>query len=375
MSRLEPLEFSDEGQNGLLSHETVKQYGYGDFQELGLLSEKGKIRLAPAQRYFNQNADYSLLPQLFEAWRDEREYMVFRRVSDGKVKAVKCSKRGNDVYVSRVKKRFRLFEHNIEDTKFFDVADAFKVDKVVRTRLLWVTLTWNSTKFPSIRRSWWGKRRVEWKMKNGKNRCSDVHVTEGCRCVSCEWNRWIAAVRSRYGKVSVLRSWEASQRGYPHVHAVLSFESSEFKVFPWFNEKDGRMSFRIQEKHEFDSLWGSNTDIEAISSSKKLASYVMKYQLKVNEGREDNRSDGQVSMGSKAQGSKTLAFMWLFSKRSYSMSKSLQGLFSRLDNDLHNSKMVKKDFWELLGVFSGSELGLHGEWSVDVSDEQLGSLL
>ena len=376
--QISDIRFSEpSSSNGLLSHETVKECGYEEFRELGLLSEKGKIRLEPAQRYFNQNDDYSLLPKLFETWRDEPEYMVFKHhyILDGEEKedypALKCSKRGNDVYVSRVKHRFKLFNEKIEDTKFFSMED-FRVDHVVKTKLLWVTLTWNTRKFPSIRRSWWGKRRLDWKdnKRGGKRRCY-IHVTEDCHCISCEWNRWISAVRSRYGKVSVLRSWETSQKGFPHIHAVLSFESAEFKVFPHFNVREGRMSFRIQEKPEFESLWGSFTDIEAISGTKKLAHYVMKYQLKVNEGRED---DGSGAGQRPAKGSKTLAFMWLFRKRSYSMSGAFTKIFARLDTDSHNSNMDSEERWELLGIFSGRELGLNGEWVAEVSRDRLGLL-
>jgi len=371
----EELDVNPSSSSGLLESEIVEKYGLEDFQKLDLLDEKGKIRLAPAQRYFNENENYfPLLPKLFETWRDEAEYMVFKHEHEGKTMylASKCSKRGNDVYVRRVKNRFKLFNQKIPDTKFFSVED-FKPDREVKTKLLWVTLTWNTRNSPSIRRAWWGSRRAsEYKMNDrGRMHRSYIHVSEGCQCVSCKWNRWISAVRSRYGKVSVLRSWETSQRGYPHIHAVLSFESSEFKVFPHFNEREGRMSFRVQEKHEFESLWDSFTDIEAISSTKKLAHYVMKYQLKVNEGREGTGDPESPT----SSGSRTLSFMWLFRKRSYSMSGAFTKIFARLDRDLHNSNMVSDEKWELVGIFSGRDLGLNGEWFAEISSERLRGLV
>jgi hypothetical protein len=333
-----------ERREGFHTLEIVPKYGFDDFKELGLLSDSGKIRLQPAQRYFNDHENYfPLLPQLYEAWRDESEYMLFRHVDDKKALhvAVKCAKRGNDVYVSRVKQRFKWMHARSEDLRFFS-ADDFKVDQVVKSRLLWVTLTYN-TRRSTIRQAWQKE-------------------------ISADWNRFISAVRRRYGKVSVLRSWETSKRGYPHVHAVLSFDSADFQVFPHFNEKEGRMSYRINEKAEFESLWHSYVDIEAIQSTKKLFFYVMKYQLKVNEGREEGRYQ-----------SRTLAFEWLFRKRSYAVSGDFRKIFSDLIRDLRNSNMEKasedRGSWELLGIFSGRQLGLHGEWFADVKEETLTGLL
>jgi hypothetical protein len=320
-----------------------------DFRKLGLLSESGKIRLLPAQRYFNENENYfPLLPQLYDAWRNESEYMVFRHryvlenLSNEQKEdyvALKCSKRGNDVYNARIKRRFGFFNKNIPDLKFFSTnPDAFKTDTKVKTKLLWVTLTWN-TRLCSRRNAWKSE-------------------------ISREWNRFITALRRRYGKIEVLRSWEATRQGYPHIHGVLWFESAEFTVFPHYSEKEGRLQFRIQEKREFESLWHSYVNIEAISSMKKMANYVLKYQLKVNEGKEDQGS-----------GSNTLAFMWLFRKRSYACSRDLQAKFFDLIEDLHNSNMENEGEWEFLGVFSGRDLGLSGEWVAEVKLDCLRGLL
>jgi hypothetical protein len=325
----------------VLKPQIVRKPSFDDFQELGLLSESGKIRLLPAQRYFNENEDYSLLDPLYQAWRDEAEYIVFKHCSEGKTHylGLKCSKRGNDVYNSRIRHRFKLFSQNLPDTKFFSTnPDAFKTDSKVKTNVLWVTLTWN-TRLVSIRNAW---------------------KTE----ISEAWNRFITALRRRYGKIQVLRSWEATSQGYPHVHAVLWFESQEFTVFPHYSDKQKRLQFRIQEKGEFETLWHSYVDIEAISSIKKMANYVLKYQLKVNEGKEENGS-----------GSQTLAHMWLFRKRSYACSKSLLEKFTRLDRDLHNSNMGNGGKWEFLGVFSGRDLGLNGQWIAEVDPLKLQGLL
>jgi hypothetical protein len=327
----------------VLEAETSKRLGIEDFRDLGLLSDSGKIRLLPTQRYFNEHENYfPVLPQLYDAWRNESEYMVFKHV-DSEEKtlylAVKCSKRGNDVYNARIKRRFGFFRNNMRDVRFFSTdPKSFKTDVKVKTKLLWVTLTWNPRLF-SIRNAW--------KSEVGK-----------------AWNRFISAVRRRYGKVHALRSWETYDNGYPHIHAVLWFEKAEFTVFPHYSEKKARLEFRIQEKHDFESLWHSWVDIEALPSIKKMANYVLKYQLKVNEGKE-----------SRGSGSNTLAFMWLFRKRSYACSRDLQAKFIDSIRDLRNSNMEKDGSWEFLGVFSGHDLGLSGEWAAAVDPGRLKGLL
>lgn len=318
--------------------EKPKRLGIDEFREMGLLSESGKIRLLPAQRYFENNEAYfPTLLDLFEAWKSESEYVVLRNLEMNKILALKCSKRGNDVYNSRIKRRFAFLFKNSEDLRFFSPED-FKTDHQVKSKILWVTLTWNTKRSCRIRQAW----RQE---------------------ISQDWNRFISALRRRYGKIHVLRSYEATRKGYPHVHAILVFEDQEFSVFPHLNNEN-KLTYRIQEKAEFESLWHSYVDIEAFPTMKKVCYYALKYQLKVNEGSEEDPSPKYTS--------KTLAFMWLFRKRSYAVSGSFREIFSRLDVGLHNSNMGE---WEFLGVFSGSQLGLDGEWVACVDFERLRGLL
>lgn len=329
------------------SSEKIRRFSMDDFKEMGLLSEKGKIRLLPAQRYFNENENYfPVLPQLFEAWRDEEEYLVFRERSQDPplYLALKCSKRGNDIYRQRIKRRFAFLMKSMDEEVFFHPND-FAVDRKVKTKVLWLTLTWNTRLF-SIRNSW------------------KTEVSEG-------WNRFISAMRRRYGKISVLRSFEASRRGFPHIHAILVFHEKEFSVFPHLDSKE-KLTYRISEKSEFEDLWHSFIDVETFSSAKKFCFYALKYQLKVNESREGS-SEGRA--GSEGKSSRTLSFLWLFRKRSYAVSGSFRLIFSRLDERLHISNMELGGSWELLGVFSGKVLGLSGEWVARVDPERLIGLL
>ena len=44
-----------------------------------------------------------------------------------------------------------------------------------------------------------------------------------------EYNRAVTRLRRKYGQISILRVWEASKKGYPHIHAILLFHDSKFK--------------------------------------------------------------------------------------------------------------------------------------------------
>jgi len=249
----------------------------------------------------------------------------------------------------------------VDDVEFFKPSD-FKCAQVVRSQILWVTLTYDAKKC-SIREAW--------------------------ENVGKEWNRFICAMRRRYGKISVLRSWEGYKSGYPHVHAILWFESAKFSVFPHFNAKQGRFTYRINEKHEFENLWHSHIDVEAISSLKKACSYVMKYQMKVTQGKEGEAFTDDASksgFSSSSHGSRTLAFMWLFRKRSYSVSGSFRSIFSDLIRCLRNSNhsaqvdlsgaVVNEGVWEFVGVFSGKELAINSYfWACRLNKVQIGFVL
>ena len=360
-----------------LQPDIPRSYGLEDFRALNLLDDRGRIRLLPAQRYFENQDDYGLLPDLFDAWRNHDEYMLFKHRTDEKTEilALKCAKRGNDVYNSRIWRRFRLFRKNMPNQKFFSLAD-LALDKKATTSMLWVTLTWNPRRSRSVRSAW--------KTDLGK-----------------DWNRAISAIRRRYGKVDVIRAWEKTRNGFPHIHGILWFEKAKFTVFPWFSgsghnaqktsgasegtlpplpEKHAKLTYRIEEKAEFEGYWHSLVDIQALSSMKQAINYMMKYQLKIHGGQDvDPAAAGSTEAASTSEASKTLAFMWLFRKRSYSCSRGFQTRFSDLIRTLHNSNMDfgkdKTESWEFLGVFSGKDLGLRGEWVAMVDPVRLTGLL
>jgi hypothetical protein len=324
------------------------------FRALGLLSESGKPRLNVAQGYFKNLDDLTLLEELYVFWRDFAEYLVLRSLHVHPKKltnewgyvAVKCSKRGNDVYVWRVKKRLGwLFKISEKDVKFFSVSD-FKPNKKIFTQAIWITLTYDV------------------------KRCSKEEAWEN---IGVEWNRFISALRRKYGKISVVRTWEATNRGYPHIHAILLFHEAKFEVFPNLEEFEGKLvlRFRVKKKSEIASYWHSFVDVQGLNSVKRLVGYMWKYQTKTLLN--SNSPKGVLSM----------ALMWLFRKRSFSVSGDFRKMLSDLICSLRNSNGVlvqallfggvcEASVWEFVGVFSGVELGINPRfWSVRLKPEQI----
>ena len=76
-------------------------------------------------------------------WVQDTKFMILgaKKGSDFEYFAVKCSKRGNDIYRSRVSKRFNEVLFGTEDFQFFNRKERWGKKK---TRALFVTLTWDT---------------------------------------------------------------------------------------------------------------------------------------------------------------------------------------------------------------------------------------
>ena len=308
---------------------------FGDF---------GVPRLGSARKYFLPlvRGDIPLLKEAFRSWQGYDEYMLLRgeQFKTGKEMflAVKCSKRGNDVFARRLDRRLG-FLGRIRDVKLFDVKD-FKPSKVVETNLLWVTLTYDSKRC-SLDEAW--------------NYCMD------------EFNVFITNLRNRYGRIDVLRFIQpfddpkGEAYGYPHFHSVLLFREAKFRVFPHMEEdKEGAMAlrFRIREKYELEAQgrWHSFVDVQALSSVRAVANYCRKYAQNVCYG----DSEKAVLNSSVA---------WLYRKQTFSLSGGFRENYSEFIDTLHLSKgsMVQKMLdgdgfpcwvWEFYGIRSAEDLGI-----------------
>jgi hypothetical protein len=297
---------------------------------------------------FREYEGYGLsVPEVVERyteWESEDKYMILVRMNLKTLKsdvfAIKCSKRGNDVYRHRVYRRFMDFVSIAEKVIFFNPKDRRKNKK---TRALFVTLTYD-IKLCSLEEAW-------------KN-------------IGVELNRFMSFVRKKFGKVSCCRVFEAYENGYPHIHCILLFEEKEFKVF-----RDKKGQFRIKEKGVLAEGWRSHTDIKAMSSLGRGLSYLKKYLLKcIDAENEDSKA------------LKTLALCWLFNKRAFSLSGKFRQMLIDLIKTMHNSnhktkqitlegEIVQEYTYYVLGFVSADVVRLKNNfWFSKLNDEQLKSV-
>jgi len=242
--------------------------------------------------YLQFNYSVPEIVERYVEWVNDVKYMILSRWdgSENEVFAVKCAKRGNDVYRSRVSRRFAGLCSRAEDLVFFNPKDR----GAKKTRALWVTLT-NDTK-----------------------RCS---FGEAWRNVGIEFNRFMAYVRKKFGSVSCCRVFESFENGYPHIHCILLFESTWFSVF-----RDRKGQFRVHSKKVIARGWHSNVDVKAMGSLSGGFSYLKKYLLKnINAEKADSKAV------------KTLALCWAYRKRAFSVSGRFRQLLSDLIRYMHNS--------------------------------------
>jgi hypothetical protein len=311
----------------------------------GLYGEKRKPRLKYAQFLFlgrtDRDPDLEGLTEYYIDWRDDDVYLVLQRQSDnlrllGEIDketiAVKCAKRGNDVYRWRVWKRLK-FLYDLKDRTIFDPHSTIR-----KTNALFVTLTYN-TKLSTIQNAW-------------KN-------------IGHDFNNWIRNIRKKYGKISYLRCWESSQRGYPHVHLLMVFHNHQFNVLRIAGK------YRIpkkdaSKKSAFERYWHSFVDVQAVRKLKEGITYVTKYLFKAHA-----ESHTQVL---------TFALCWLFQKQSFAVSGSFHDIIYTkmkircrfVQKDLDGNMVDLRIVWIYIGIFSAEKLGItHNEWWKIIIDKRI----
>lgn len=324
------------------------------YREEGLLTKSGKPRLSCARSYFldRRGMDLEGLVEYFITWMNYDEYMVLQKQTfdgenfDKKTIAVKCSKRGNDVYKYRVRKRFS-FLSTLENKILFDWEN--KALKKHKSSCLFVTLTFN----PSL---------------CGINEAWEVRVGR-------EYNSWITNLRNKFGRVEAIRTFEGYENGYPHIHVVLLFGDVEFNTFKGNND-----IWRIQEKKVFELGWKSWVDVQAVKDLKGGLWYLSKHILKnqVVEGDPSGEDDLWKYY-------LTLALNWIFQKRSFAISGGFLDLMSSMHKSnlntcvqitLEGDSAYYHVVWVFIGIFSAKKLGIsNNSWSVDLSLRDLGRIL
>ncbi len=274
------------------------------------------------------NPDIPRIVEGYEDWVSQDEYLIFRKENihtyEKTWKAVKASKRGNDVYVRRVKDRLKHLSsiHNVE---FFDYGDRSRRHK---TRVLFTSLTYRR----------------------------DDPLTVVWRKVGEDFNRWLTGLKRRYGKILIIRTFEAQRDGYVHIHTVLYFQEYEFETF-FYNGK-----WRITERDDVVHNWGWGfCDVLALYSLKAGLGYVTKYITKIQSAIVDDNEKYVL----------TLALLWVFRKRAFSVSRGFSILVLvkkrvrsyRGQVDLSGNPLYK---WYLIGFWVDVDGSLDC-WSKDLT--------
>ncbi len=136
--------------------------------------------------------------------------------------------------------------HNSKDHTLFDTHGNIK-----SSNILFVTLTYDIKRL-TIRKAW--------------------------ETIGEDFNRWIRNIRKKYGYISYLRCWEATQKGYSHIHVLMLFHDHHFTIFR--KRKGSRWIYRIKEKAEFEKPYHIFVDVQAIEKLKKGIKFITKYLSK-----------------------------------------------------------------------------------------------
>jgi len=203
----------------------------------------------------------------------------------------KSCKRGNDVYVKQVKRKFKpVIDIAFKHKSYFSTRINKNRSRVKRTKLLYITGTCDHKITGPIGKSWLN--------------------------FGSYWNTFITNVREQFEGAEYVRAWQSQKNGYPHFHALVYFPNFEFSVTPWFSVKNQRYEFRVHNRQKLNGklvrdrlkeAWKpGNLDILAVSSVKKGLLDLVKYITKDLEGGESDLTNAMV---------------WFFGKQSYSISK------------------------------------------------------
>ena len=102
-------------------------------------------------------------------------------------------------------------------------------------------------------------------------------------------NRFISAMKKRYGKMLYCRVWESQKRGTPHVHILMVFLE---RTFPWIwmrsrKGKRGKVP-RVLGHKEIKKYWPHGfANIQAVDDFEGAVKYISKYMTKQLESRTD----------------------------------------------------------------------------------------
>jgi hypothetical protein len=211
----------------------------------------------------------------FETWCAQDLSLVFAH--EGTVIERLASKRGNRIYAWNLRARL--------DSIASYLTPKIRVSRG-RTNAVFVTLT-----DPNVRAA-----------------------PEAWLDIGERWNRFLANVRKGH-ELLYVRSWESTQNGFPHVHALLVFADHDFRTFLHWS-KSNRWISRVKgsTRTKWRGYWGAHVDVQGVESVQGAAWYITKEVLKY-EAQAQKRSD--------PKGRLTLALLWASGRRSFSCSQAI----------------------------------------------------
>lgn len=253
--------------------------------------KRGKIRQNLAKGFLMselEQGNFDELKTVYNQWRNEVEYMVIGEKRNRTLLdkfhltysnfAVKCAKRGNDVYIQRrIRQRLKPL---------------LNLDQMVKEKKIYavfITLTCDVNRYGSRMEAWkdigirWN-RLISWVRRKRQNRRYDYN--------------------SRY--IGFFRVFESTKKGYPHIHAILFFKKDV-----WIP------------KRKFDELWGAHTWIEKCRNVKGTITYLVKYLEK---------------SFIEASHMLTPSILWMLGLRSFGVSNEI---FQFIHHLMHNSNKVQ----------------------------------
>jgi len=242
--------------------------------------------------YVNNNA----INRFYDSWVADNQYLIFKK-QDSLLKTL-ASKRGNEKYLNRVKKRFALI-----DTFFHGVnisRDQTELD--AKSRMLFITLTYGNR--------------------------SDITLPQAWDRLSSDYNRFITNLRNKFRgvtRVLAIRCFEAHKNGYPHIHALLFFENFWFKIFKYSTSKWVKNQLRTRVRwllsderlrEQIKLCWKPGfSDVQSFISKNYALDYILKYITK--------RSAKTHSELDEGKGTLNFALLWVAQKRAFAASRDL----------------------------------------------------
>lgn len=259
--------------------------------------------LSSARYVYEFTGDEAELVESYLTWLDRPVYIVLKdKFEKGRYKCFRGAKRGDSFYCHKTLNRWDKLADEIQDSDYH-VGHSM-------TGAVWVTLTYADQQ----ERNWLS--------------------------IAADFNRFMARLRKRYGKIDVVRVWESHKSGLPHAHSILLFREKRFRTF-LYNDV-----YRLESKDELAECWSyGNTDWQGVYNLRGMLGYLKKYMRK-------------FLSHDVPHATRNMAKLWVYRKRTFSvsqrldeaMSNSNRSLLRKNENHLLDGQLAPAESWEVCCV-------------------------